>query len=419
MAKNDNLKDFLTDVANAIREKKGTTDLINPQDFSAEIASIKSGGGGGATSALAKAVNFRDYDGTILHSYTKDEFLALSELPPLPTREGLICQEWNWDYVDAVEYVTEYGVLEVGATYITDDGKTRLYITIETEAQRTTYIYFRQGISEGVSIDWGDGSAAETKSGTGNITASHTYQQVGDYVISLGVINTDMGFYFALGQSGRGVMGAHSGLQSRLNMLKKIEIGDFVTKIEASMLRGCFSLTHITIPKLSEQGNYIMNSCRSLKAVVLPNGIASLTTYGYTNCTALEFLIVPPSVVNIYGDTRSNCYALKKVIIPNGVTNIASYAFSYNQALSSVVFPKSIASIESNGFSYCTGVTIYDFSALESIPSLGATSAFSSIPSDCKIIVPDALCDEWIAATNWSTYASYIIKKSDWDALNA
>ncbi len=44
MAKNDNLKDFLTDVADAIREKKGSTDLINPQDFSGEIASIQSGG---------------------------------------------------------------------------------------------------------------------------------------------------------------------------------------------------------------------------------------------------------------------------------------------------------------------------------------------------------------------------------------
>lgn len=44
MAKNDNLKDFLVDVADAIREKKGTTDKINPQDFSSEIASIQSRG---------------------------------------------------------------------------------------------------------------------------------------------------------------------------------------------------------------------------------------------------------------------------------------------------------------------------------------------------------------------------------------
>lgn len=46
MAKDNNIQDFLTDVADAIREKKGTTDLINPQDFSNEIASIEVGGGG-------------------------------------------------------------------------------------------------------------------------------------------------------------------------------------------------------------------------------------------------------------------------------------------------------------------------------------------------------------------------------------
>lgn len=37
MAKNDNLVHFLTDVASAIREKNGTTELINAQDFASEI----------------------------------------------------------------------------------------------------------------------------------------------------------------------------------------------------------------------------------------------------------------------------------------------------------------------------------------------------------------------------------------------
>ena len=55
MAKNNNLTDFLTGVANAIRAKKGTTDLINPQDFESEIASIETGGGG--TSAVLGELN--------------------------------------------------------------------------------------------------------------------------------------------------------------------------------------------------------------------------------------------------------------------------------------------------------------------------------------------------------------------------
>lgn len=45
MAKNDNIQDFVVDIANAIREKKGTTELINPQNFSDEILSIASSSG--------------------------------------------------------------------------------------------------------------------------------------------------------------------------------------------------------------------------------------------------------------------------------------------------------------------------------------------------------------------------------------
>ena len=43
MAKTDNLTDFLTGVANAIRTKKGTTAKINPQSFEMEIENIQAG----------------------------------------------------------------------------------------------------------------------------------------------------------------------------------------------------------------------------------------------------------------------------------------------------------------------------------------------------------------------------------------
>ena len=43
MAKNNNLTDFLTDVANAIREKDSSTGTINPQDFSDKIKAIPTG----------------------------------------------------------------------------------------------------------------------------------------------------------------------------------------------------------------------------------------------------------------------------------------------------------------------------------------------------------------------------------------
>lgn len=46
MAKTDNLTDFLTSLANKIREHTGDTGTINPQDFESKIDSIASSSGG-------------------------------------------------------------------------------------------------------------------------------------------------------------------------------------------------------------------------------------------------------------------------------------------------------------------------------------------------------------------------------------
>lgn len=56
MAKNNNLKDFVTGVADAIREKKGTTELINPQDFENEIRTIQTGSDPSSGKSLAAQI---------------------------------------------------------------------------------------------------------------------------------------------------------------------------------------------------------------------------------------------------------------------------------------------------------------------------------------------------------------------------
>lgn len=63
MSKQDNLTDFLTDVADAIRERKGTTEKINPQNFADEIKSLKkSTWTGHADVEGLKAIGWTDED---------------------------------------------------------------------------------------------------------------------------------------------------------------------------------------------------------------------------------------------------------------------------------------------------------------------------------------------------------------------
>lgn len=73
MAKNDNIQDLLTDVANAIRERKGTSELINPQDFSKEIKSINYHGYTGHADAEGlKAIGWTDEDIAYYQTYGVD-----------------------------------------------------------------------------------------------------------------------------------------------------------------------------------------------------------------------------------------------------------------------------------------------------------------------------------------------------------
>ena len=317
MAKTDNLTDFLTDVANAIREKKGTTGTINPQDFSSEIASIESGGGGGGavTSASVNDVNFYDYDGTILHSYTKEQFLALSAMPGLPTRDGLICQGWNWTIDDAKEYVTDYGMLNIGTMYITDDGDTSLYIRIATEGRMTVPLYWSQTVANGVSIDWGDGSAIQSVDGTGDVNTTHTYAQQGNYVIRLKVVN-NCTLGLGHGSFSYCVMGSlsNNGIVY-CNMLQAVEIGKNVTSIGNSAFGRCSSLSSVSIPSsVTSIGTYAFNSCYSLASVSIPQGVTSIDTnmFGYCYGMAIYDFTKHTSVptlsnTNAFSNIPSDC----------------------------------------------------------------------------------------------------------------
>ena len=202
--------------------------------------------------------------------------------------------------------------------YITDNGATRLRIRIATVGRMTVPLYIGQTVANGVSIDWGDGSAAETLAGTGNVNTSHTYAETGDYVISL-VPQEGCILSFGNGSSSNCVMGS-TGDKGKVycNMLQEVSIGKNVTSIGNSVFYSCYSLASITIP--------------------------------------------------------------------DGVTSIAGSAFAR-----------------------CFGMRYYDFSACTSIPALSNSNAFRSIPSDCQMLIPSALYNNWKSATNWATYASKMV----------
>ena len=396
-------------VADAIRAKAGTTDLLAwPDGFKAAVEGIQTGGGGGSTSdAVMKDVNFYDYDGTLVASYTLAEAKALTTLPDSPTHDGLTFQGWNWS-LEKIHALTR--PMNVGAMYITDDGATRLHIRIATVGRMTVPLYIGQTVANGVSIDWGDGSTAETLAGTGNVNTAHTYAEPGDYVISL-MPQDGCTLSFGNGSSSYCVMGS-TGNNGKVycNMLQDAYIGKNVTSINSYAFNTCYSLASITIPDgVKSIEASVFNRCYSLASIIIPDGVTSIGTYALQSCYSLASIIIPDGVT-LFGIYVFNaCYSLASIIIPDGVKSIAESTFNNCYSLASIIIPDGVTSIGYNSFYYCYGMRYYDFSACTSVPALSNTNAFSRIPSDCQMLIPAALYDEWSTATNWATYASKMV----------
>ena len=114
-----------------------------------------------------------------------------------------------------------------------------------------------------------------------------------------------------------------------------------------------------------------------------------------------------PNATTIGERAFYSCTALTSVNLPN-VTTIDMMVFRSCWNLLSIELPK-VTRIGQMAFSTCSECTEYNFSGCTAVPTLESTNAFNSINEEAKIIVPAALYNDWIVATNWVDFADYIV----------
>ena len=352
-------------------------------------------GGGGGSGSLSDQVRFFDYDGTLVGSYSKADFNALTAMPANPTHEGLTAQGWNWTLAQAKAQLTACpdGVLNIGQMYVTDDGKTRLYIHIDDDTpsgRLNFYVRFKSSVANNVSLNWGDGTV-ETNGSTTATNYEHTYSTTGDYVITLTVNSGTIEF---IGANSNAIYGSTSTFNHHnRGRIRKTEIGDKVTSIGGYAFQYCYSLTSITIPST----------------------VTSIGTYAFQSSYSLTSITIPSTVTSIENNAFNVCYSLTSITIPSGVTSIGSNAFSSCYSITSITIPSTVTSIGAYAFQYSYGVGEYHLKPTTP-PTLSNANAFSSIQSDCKIYVPysadHSVLNDYKTAQNWSTYADKMVEEA-------
>ncbi len=400
-----------------------------------------------------KPVVFRDIDGTILHAYTVEDFMLLTEMPAGPTRNGLTFTGWNWTLANAKAYAQAHGGHEIGAMFETDNGKTR--IVLEVFPGAVFGIYLSNGQSW--NIDWGDGTT--TTENDGSVT--HAYQTGGRVVVEIessnpgneqvGISDNDSGsllreLYIGSGVATfskarmpyrlgilsipNGVLGLGFDGFSHSVGLKHVTLPPSVSVVgSTNVFSSCTSLRSVSIPKemtsfpdncfggtaieriflpdeTTELASSFLSQNKHIRRLEFPAGLPLLRSYVISSCTCLEELRLPDGITEIPYYFANSCTSLREVDIPEGVTVIGSASFGSCLNLSRITIPAGVTQIDSYAFNI-SGVPLTVIMRGSVPPTLGST-VFSTSSSGLRILVPAAAVETYKAAAGWSEYANYI-----------
>lgn len=367
---------------------------------------------GSAARMIAGGVNFiDDYDNTIVYSYTVDEFMEMSEMPPNPVHEGLTSQGWNWTLSDAKAQLTampEAGLF-IGQMYITDDGVTRLYCHFDKASKAT---WFGIGLQPEctVVLDWGDGSDTQTIENTSgqdeSIATGHTYSSPGDYVIRIQVLgdgwasipgnsDTENSRLFGDGD------GEH--FPQYLSCLQRVETGSNIW-FEDYAFAGCWNLSSVTMPNDPEM--FMLDSmctfARSgIRSLTLPNDGGPYAEDMFDQTHRLNYISLP---MIWYGGYFPNSAfadsAIQCISIPDGyVEAIGADAFSGSK-LSSISIPSSVKDLDNYVFSGCPNLFEIHFHSTTP-PRTSTSHTFDGLPRFCVLYVPTGSLQAYTTAANF------------------
>lgn len=243
--------------------------------------------------------------------------------------------------------------------------------------------------------------------------------------------------------------------------LRKANIPENITTIGASMFQNCYSLQEIELPRrLSAIDSSAFQNCYSLKKIInkscLPIVVGgSGSDYGYLGQYATEIIgnFVTETVggLTIRRNTDTHVYMATGydgttpsiylgdleidgemneciTITPNTIfqnknsltsvtidmENVSGNLFQTCKGLTTVVFSDKIRSLRYAVFNGCSALRKVDFTACVTIPTIDSNLFNGVTASILKIVVPDALYDDWRRATNWTSWAKYIVKASEY-----
>ena len=344
----------------------------------------------GSTEVLRKDVNFYDYDGTLIYSYTKNEFLALEELPELPTHDYLTSNGWNWTKEEMTTFVNQHDGIDVGATYNTTDGATYLFFYFPKGVSKELTIWVNMNANSSATVNWGDGTTSVLENtGSSATDLSVTKSDYATPTQDTEIIVKITGGSFKIGKSGNyNLFGGARDSYNSNHMLKKVYLGSNCTGTIGAVFAYCIWLKSIVFPSTFSisSGGFIFVYSKQLKALIFTRNLTLNSGYGATE-SGVTIVIYSGNSAN-YGtqDILANARSLLYVTPPLKATS-TTRLFYNTIYLTKAVFPKTVKTFHNQLILNCYSLSEIDLTEYDnpsSLPTLSGTGwTFAS--NICKL----------------------------------
>ena len=417
-------------------------------------------------------VLFFDYDGTLVASYTKSEFMTAPALPDAPdhTADNLTFARWNWSLFDIYEYsrVSSNDIV-IGASYTPTDARTHIYCeTVETNLER----FLVMTLTDDATVSWGDTGTSNVSAGD-SVSVSHTYLSAGEYDITIETTGTVIFETYIAGTDVRNGSSVYKNIIFGPNVtlgeytlaycrrLKKVVMPcdadghSMQTRIEQYTFYYCRGLEFIALPSgVTTLYSHSFDHVDSAIAISLPASVTYMGPYTFFHDKSLKYFTIPPRLTEFR--TQQNLqsvilpekldttmcpltnlplqcfyadYGLKEFIMNNRVTTVGNYLFRYCRGLESVKLSNNLTSLSTYMFANCTALAEIDIPAsVTSIKTYCFTgcaalrkiycrpvsppelASTNAIPAydNVVIYVPAASLSAYQSASNWSSFSSKI-----------
>ena len=320
--------------------------------------------------------------------------------------------------------------VKVPSADIANDDKTRIYVEMSNNLEQEFGIILNGGCV--ASVDWGDGNI-EQLSGD---SMAHTYSKAGSYVIAVDVTAGTMGintcgnkksvFRLEIGEGisliGNGCFANCANLNTLLfngrnteltldlaafqqTGIEEIYIPENIVYAENSSSQfGMSQLLRIAVVNNAILPTALFSACTSLSSVTFTKEIEIFNAVALQK-TAIKSLEIPAK--QFVGGGFINNTNIEELSLPI-VETIPSGAFSGVNSLKKVYIGPTLMTFPSGAFTAAAEFDLTDFTSVPTCQS-GAFTAAEGL----RIVVPEALYDEWKAEEGWSDCADYIFRETN------